>query len=563
MALLLTSITGVAAIGMFVLQASWRASGALLTTMILPVVIHQASEGTRFGAYSAVGFAIFLAVILREAHRCEARILELLRLRFFTDRIAEERAAALRLAEQQSRVKSQFLATMSHEMRTPLHGILGVTRMLQEGEEAPAQEQLSLIERAGEHLLRLINDVLDVSKLEAGHLRLSPGPFDLRQLLEEVLSLSAPAAREAGLVLASRLRLREKCIVHGDAARVRQVLHNLVGNAIKFTEVGTVTVLAGYRRGRARITVEDTGVGISAEEVPRIFDAFHQADGSFSRRFGGTGLGLSIARELAHAMGGDLVCLRREGGGSRFTVTLSLPLAPEGAVPEETREPEPAPVARDAGRARASDRIPASGDRIPASGDRIPASGDRIPASGDRIPASGDAAPTPAPTRALARAEQTRAEGQPASRPTPTESAPARPLRQVLLAEDNPVNALVAQASLKKIGLSVRLVVNGAEAVAAFQEHRPDVVLLDCQMPIMDGFEAVGRMRQHEAQQGWERTPVLALTANALEGDRERSLAAGMDEHLAKPFRVDELRAVIERLMRSAPSDVAREHEGD
>ena len=535
MALLLTAITGVSAVGMFVLQASWRASASLLTMMILPVVIHQLAERTRFGVYTGVGFAIFLAIILLEARRCEARILELLRLRFFTDRIAEERAEALRMAERQSRVKSQFLATMSHEMRTPLHGILGVTRMMQEAGAVPAAEQLTLVEQAGEHLLRLINDALDVSKLEGGHLRLTPKPFDLEHLIEDVISLSQPVAKEAGLVLRGRLRLPHPCRVHGDAARVRQILHNLVGNALKFTEQGTVTVVATYRPGRARIAVYDTGPGIAPEEIPRIFDAFHQADGSFSRRYGGTGLGLSIARELAHAMGGDLVCTSVVGRGSRFTVTLALPGAPAPSPRSE------APTRRQ-GAVRPGAMILAR--RISSSTMKKVT----VPSSAPKSPSTAPIS-TPAPV---------------SSNPAPVSSNPAPASmdltqRQVLLAEDNPVNALVAQASLKKLGLSVRLVVNGAEAVAAFQERQPDMVLLDCQMPVMDGFEAARRMRQHERDAGWGRTPVLALSANALESDRERSLASGMDEHLAKPFRVEELRVVLERLMREAPKVVNRE----
>jgi two-component system, sensor histidine kinase len=545
-ALLLTSIAGVSAVGMFVLQASWRASASLLTMMILPVVVHQLAERTRFGVYTGVGFGIFLAIILLEARRCEARILELLRLRFSTDRIAEERAEALRMAERQSRVKSQFLATMSHEMRTPLHGILGVTRMMQEAGAVPAAEQLALVEQAGEHLLRLINDALDVSKLEGGHLRLTPKPFDLEHLIEDVISLSQPVAKEAGLVLRGRLRLPRPCRVHGDAARVRQILHNLVGNALKFTEQGTVTVVATYRPGRARIAVYDTGPGIAPEELPRIFDAFHQADGSFSRRYGGTGLGLSIARELAHAMGGDLVCTSVVGRGSRFTVTLALPGAPAPSPRSE------APTRRQ-GAVRPGAMILAR--RISSSTMKKVTVPSSAPRSVSAAPASSpEPSSRPAPTSTP----------EPSSSPAPLSSNPVPPpadlaQRQVLLAEDNPVNALVAQASLKKLGLSVRLVVNGAEAVAAFQERQPDMVLLDCQMPVMDGFEAARRMRQHERDAGWGRTPVLALSANALESDRERSLASGMDEHLAKPFRVEELRVVLERLMREAPKVLNRE----
>ena len=465
-ALLLTAVVGVASIGMFVLQPSWRASATFLTAILLPVAVHQVSGGTRFGLFAGMGLMMFLGIVLVEARRAEVRIRELLTLRFTTDRIAEERAEALRMAQRQSTVKSQFLATMSHEMRTPLHGILGLTRMLQSEKPAQPGEQLLLIERAGEHLLTLINDILDFSKLEAGQVRLSPQVFDLKALIDDVVSLSVPSAFQVGLTLTTRLNMPTPCYVRGDPSRLRQVLHNLVGNAIKFTEQGAVTVVARYRGSRARIAVHDTGVGISPEELPRIFDAFHQADSSFTRRFGGTGLGLTIARELARAMGGDLVCTSKRGRGSCFTVTVDL--------------------------AAASDPSPAQGS-----------------------------------------------------------AAAAHPVLQghVLLAEDNPVNALVAEAALKNMGLTVELVEDGLQALASFRAQPPDLVLLDCQMPVMDGFEAVRRMREHEGEQGLRRTPVVALTANALDGDREHSLAAGMDDHLAKPFRDEELRAVLRRLL--------------
>ncbi len=466
MALMLTALVGVASVGMFVLQPSWRASAAFLMAMLLPVALYQMLTGERQGLFAGVSLLIFLVLITLEARRSEARIHELLNLRFSTDRIAEERAEALRLAQRQSSVKSQFLATMSHEMRTPLHGILGLTRMLQSEKPEQPGEQLALIERAGEHLLTLINDILDFSKLEAGQARLSPQVFDLAALIDDVVSLSVPSAFQSGLTLTARLHMPRPCFVRGDPSRLRQVLHNLVGNAIKFTEAGAVTVVAKHRGSRARIAVHDTGVGISADELPRIFDAFHQADSSFARRFGGTGLGLTIARELARAMGGDLVCTSRQGRGSCFTVTVDLAPAPD---------PVPAAVG------------------------------------------AGVASPA--------------LQGH------------------VLLAEDNPVNALVAEAALKKMGLTVELVEDGLQALASFRAAPPDLVLLDCQMPVMDGFEAVRRMREHEGEQGLPRTPVVALTANALQCDREHSLAAGMDDHLAKPFRDEELRAVLRRLL--------------
>jgi signal transduction histidine kinase len=465
--LMLTSIVGVASVGIFVLQSSWRASATFVVSMLAPLVLLALWMGDRSGRFISAGLFVYLVLLLIETRHSERRIRELLRLRFWTDRIAEERAEALRLAQRQGVVKDQFLATMSHEMRTPLHGILGLTRALRE--QQPETPQLALVERAGEHLLRLINDALDFSKLEAGQVRLVPQTFDLAALIDDVVSLSVLPASEAGLLLETRLHLPRPCPVVGDPARLRQILHNLVGNAVKFTETGRITVVAKHNAeaGRARIAVHDTGVGIAPEHLPVIFDAFQQADGTFTRRFAGTGLGLTIARELARAMGGDLLVTSQVGKGSVFTLKLDLPHPPVD---------------------------------VPL----------------------GDTPPAPSP-RALSG--------------------------RVLLAEDNPVNALVAEALLQKLGIDVTVVEDGARAVEWFRTGRPDLVLLDCQMPVVDGLEAARRIRALESSEGWPRTPMVALTANAFEGDRAESLAAGMDDHLAKPFKDEDLARVLARYL--------------
>jgi two-component system, sensor histidine kinase len=466
--LVLAAMLGVVSVGAAIFQHSWRAA-ALFSALLLPIALQQLASGDRTGVYVGCALLVYLLLIVLEARTSEQRIRELIYLRLHTDRIAEERAQALRLAQRQSSVKGQFLATMSHEMRTPLHGILGLTRALRERD--PSGDSLALIERAGEHLLTLINDALDFSKLEAGQVRLQPQVFDLAILIDDVVALSLPPAYEAGLTLTSRRHLPRPCWVYGDPARLRQVLHNMVGNAIKFTEAGSVTVVAKHNasRGRVRIAVHDTGIGIPAEELPLIFEAFHQADGSFTRRFTGTGLGLTIARDLARAMGGDLVATSQPGRGSCFTVTIDLPQA--------------------------------------------------------EVDLPLDLVPPPMMGRLFGH---------------------------VLLAEDNPVNALVAQAVLTKLGLTVELTENGEQALQAFCAKQPDLVLLDCHMPVMDGIEAARQMRQHEQTQGWHPTPLVALTASALQGDRERSLACGMNEHLAKPFRDDELAAVLGRFLKVA-----------
>jgi signal transduction histidine kinase/ActR/RegA family two-component response regulator len=468
--LMVCALVGVGAVGAFTLQSWQGAATAFLLPLLVPTALFHLAQATHVGLLLGVGLFFFLGLMVHEVRNAQARIVELLQLRDSTARIAAEREEAMRLALRQSGVKSQFLATMSHEMRTPLHGMLGLARQIRAGVPEPLAPQLDLIERSGEHLLTLINDVLDFSRIEAGHLTLKPQPFDLAGLIEEVCALAAVTAEEAGLTLSTRLALPQPCPVRGDPSRLRQILQNLVGNAIKFTEQGSVKVVAHHEAdsGRTRIEVIDTGIGIDPEALPRIFDAFAQADGSAARRYGGTGLGLTISREIARAMGGDLVCVSAPRRGSAFTLTLTLPAASaaEFAVPE------------------------------------------------------------------------------------PVEPVAARLHGRVLLAEDNPVNAMVAEAVLHKLGLEVEVAHNGREAVEAFRRLRPDVVLMDCQMPVMDGFEAARRIREVEREAGaaGERhTPLVALTANALEGDRERSLAAGMDDHLAKPFRQDQLARVLER----------------
>ena len=468
--LVLTALIGVAAVGVFVLQTRFTASLVFMVMTLVPPALWQLARLDEYGIYAGCGLLIFTALMLNTSKGAEVRLRELLRLRFDTDRIALERAEALALAQRHSEVKSQFLATMSHEMRTPLHGILGVARLLHADLPAGAAEashRLALIEQSGEHLLELISDLLDFSKIEAGQLVLAREPLDLPALLDRSCAAMADSAREKHLTLQVRAGgLGPAPVwVMGDASRLRQVLLNLIGNAIKFTERGGVTVLARRSGERVTIEVQDSGIGVAEADRERIFDAFHQVENSFDRRFTGTGLGLTISRELARAMQGDLVCGSGAGPGATFTLTLTLtPTAP----------PQGAPQARDDGNA--------------------------------------------------------------ALRGT------------VLLAEDNEVNALVARAVLERAGLTVEVVSDGEAALARCTEsHPPDLVLMDCQMPLMDGFEATRRIRAFESAQGRARMPVVALTANAYEADRERCLAAGMDDHLSKPFRATELRAALRR----------------
>jgi two-component system, sensor histidine kinase len=469
-AVLVATLLGIASIALVVLSMSSQAALALTVPVLLPGMVMQLLQADPVSLYLAAGMGVFLCLVVVEGRRATAHTEAMLRLQFGADELAAERQQALVEAERSNAVKGRFLATMSHEMRTPLHGILGLAQLLRAEPDAPApvrSERLQTLQSTGEHLLGLINDVLDYSRIEGGHLRLREEPLDLRALVESATALSRVAAADKGLALRLELDLPAPCWVWADPARLRQVLLNLLGNAVKFTTAGSVTLRARLTQpGHALLEVLDTGPGVPPADRERVFQAFEQLDGSFARRYGGTGLGLAISRELVQAMGGELSCHEAPGGGACFAFAWPV-------------RPAQAPVV----------------------------------------------APVPSSTpQALRRA-------------------------RVLLAEDNPVNALVAQAVLERLGLEVTAVPDGAAAVDAVlsQPGLHDVVLMDCQMPGIDGFEATARIRAWEAAQHRPRLPIVALTANALEGDRERSLAAGMDDHLAKPFQPADLQRLLLR----------------
>lgn len=464
-AILYACVIGVTAIGATSLSAWYTANAVFCTAALLPGVFNGLTAGTPHEVFGSIGIAAFLGLLLHDGRLAGRASDELLRRRFEVDRLATERAAALALAERHSAVKSRFLATMSHEMRTPLHGMLGTLQVLREDLPVQHAERLAVIERSGEHLLGLINDVLDLSKIEAGGMQIEQQPCDATHTLREVADLFTPAAQGKGIVLHLDSSLPAPAWMLGDAARLRQVLLNLVGNAVKFTERGQVDITAHRDGDTLIIAVSDTGIGIPAEAIGTVFDAFRQVEDGDTRRYGGTGLGLSISRELARAMGGDLTCTSRHGEGSVFT--FELPWRPAAA---------PAPGAV----------------------------------------------------------------------PSPVEPPPAvRFGGTVLLVDDNAVNLMVAEAMLEKLAVNYVVATNGEEAVEAFERARPALVLMDCHMPVLDGYAATGRIRDYEKREGLGRTPIVAVTANAFDEDRQRCTAAGMDAHLGKPFRESELAAVL------------------
>jgi len=467
------TLTGVSSVAAFVLHVDWMACVAYTVPTMLPAALNLLLRGDSFGAYGGFAVLVFLALLLRATRRSERMVVEMLTLRFTNERLNTQLSAALASAHRDNLAKNEFVANMSHELRTPLHGILGMANMLQHPAGSDRRlEGARVIRRCGEHLLGLINNILEFSRFGAHGIDLHPEVIDLHSQIRDTVAMCAPAAAEKGLDLTMQLQLARPCLRWADPFRLRQVLFNLIGNAIKFTDRGSVIVAAQVdASGVFRAQVIDTGVGMNSKMLARLFEPFVQADTSNSRRFGGTGLGLSITRDICEAMGGRVGCVSSLGAGSTFEIELPLPPAPPSAL----------------------------------------------------VPVFDDPAATP------------------------VEDPDGTPLTgRVLLAEDNEVNAIVAEAALQRWGLIVERANDGHQVLDRLNNGaRPDIILLDCQMPHMDGFEAARRIRAIEAEQGLPRIRLVALTANVFPQDRELCLAAGMDDFLAKPFTDAQLHAVL------------------
>jgi CheY-like chemotaxis protein/two-component sensor histidine kinase len=376
-------------------------------------------------------------------------------------------------------LKTQFLANMSHEIRTPLNGVLAMAQIIEMGELSGQQrERVEVIRRSGEELLAVLNDVLDISKIEAGKMELEVGEIDAEVLGANVRGVFAPLAdAKKNLRFTLDVRPEARGPRRGDPVRIGQILNNLVSNAIKFTADGEVSVvvegIGPEGRDGLKLSVKDSGVGIAADKLPLLFQKFSQADGSNTRRYGGTGLGLAICRELAQLMRGKIEVESAEGQGSTFTVTLP---APKLARTEGAGVVEPA-AALDAGEERSL---------------------------------------------------------------------------RVLAAEDIPTNQLVLKTIMQSFGVEITMVDNGRQAVEAWLAEPYDLVLMDIQMPEMDGIAATRAIRAAETEMGRPRTPIIAVSANAMAHQVKEYLAAGMDGHVAKPIELSKLHAAIEAALSDA-----------
>ncbi|MGV3709776.1 MAG: ATP-binding protein [Gemmatimonas sp.] len=433
-------------------------------------------------SFSLFQSAIYLESKIKERTGALTQVLGTL------ERTNRELQASNEAAQAASRAKSAFLATMSHELRTPMHGVLGMTELLIDTPLSPEQREFATtIKGSAESLLTILNDILDFSKIEAGFMITESTAFEPREIVDRAFANLHPLITRKELLANIEWSDSVPQTVVGDPTRFLQIVTNLLGNAVKFTESGSVTLRAQARPADAestviRIEVQDTGIGIAPEHLQGIFDSFTQSDSSITRKFGGTGLGLAIVRRLSELLGGSCGVDSEPGSGSRFWFEITC----------------------------------------------------RRDATVERNSAETDVPPLP-------------------SGDVFTES---RQSVDVLVVEDNRINQVIARHSLEALGCRVSIVSSGADAVSALScEHSYSVVLMDCQMPDMDGLEATRLVRQFEATSD-QHVPIVALTANAMVGDREACIAAGMDDFLSKPFQRDDLHRVLHRWTALAPATV-------